>query len=192
MCGGEPAGGAPGPSSRAFRMKKALDSSAAGAIISAVSRAALCARGVPSRCWQWGRVGTDLPLTCGTPLMLPIVTQEELIAKWKRRPAFRAAYDALENELALFDELLKARLAANLTQADVAARMGTKVPGVSRLESAGGKPGHSPSIAALRKYASAAARESSSACARPDGQCAANSGSGKPAERTIFRRGSRV
>ena len=82
-------------------------------------------------------------------------THEELIAKWKRQPAFRAAYDALENEFALFDELLKARLAANLTQADVAARMGTKVPAVSRLESAGGKLGHSPSIATLRKYASA-------------------------------------
>lgn len=82
-------------------------------------------------------------------------THKQLIAKWRKDPAFRAAYDELEEEFALFDELLKARSAAKLTQSEVAKRMGTQVPAVSRLESAGGKGQHSPSISTLRKYAEA-------------------------------------
>lgn len=39
-------------------------------------------------------------------------THEAMIAKWKKDPAFKAEYDALEEEFAMFDELLKARLAA--------------------------------------------------------------------------------
>ena len=50
-----------------------------------------------------------------------------MIAKWKKEPAFKAEYDALEQEFSTFDELLKAHLAAKLTQAEVAKRMGTKV-----------------------------------------------------------------
>ena len=53
---------------------------------------------------------------------------EQMISKWKKDPAFKAEYDALEEEFAMFDELLKARQAAKLTQAEVAKRMGTKVP----------------------------------------------------------------
>lgn len=41
-------------------------------------------------------------------------------------PEVQAEYDALEEEFALFDELLEARLNARLTQAEVANRMGTK------------------------------------------------------------------
>jgi transcriptional regulator with XRE-family HTH domain len=81
-------------------------------------------------------------------------THEQMIARWKKDPVFKAEYDALEQEFALFDELLKARLAAKLTQAEVAKRMGTKVPAISRMESSGGKK-HSPSIATLKKYAAA-------------------------------------
>lgn len=82
-------------------------------------------------------------------------THEEMIAKWKKDPAFKAEYDALEEEFAIFDELLKARLAAKLTQAEVARRMGTKVPAISRMESSNGGKKHSPSIATLQKYAAA-------------------------------------
>ena len=81
-------------------------------------------------------------------------THERMIARWKKDPAFKAEYDALEQEFALFDELLKARQAAQLTQAEVAKRMGTHVPAISRMESSGGKK-HSPSIATLKKYAAA-------------------------------------
>jgi transcriptional regulator with XRE-family HTH domain len=78
-----------------------------------------------------------------------------MIARWKKDPAFKAEYDALEQEFSMFDELLKARLAAKLTQAEVAKRMGTKVPAISRMESCGGGRKHSPSIATLQKYAAA-------------------------------------
>ena len=82
-------------------------------------------------------------------------THDQLITNWRKDPAFTAEYDALEDEFALFDELLNARLAAKLTQADVAARMQTRVPAISRLESAGGRHLHSPSLTTLRKYAEA-------------------------------------
>ncbi|MGO9924451.1 MAG: helix-turn-helix transcriptional regulator [Isosphaeraceae bacterium] len=51
--------------------------------------------------------------------------------------------------------MLRARQQAGLTQAEVAARIGTKPPAVARLEAGGGSRGHSPSIATLRKYAEA-------------------------------------
>jgi hypothetical protein len=38
-----------------------------------------------------------------------VKTHDEMIGTWKTNPAFRKAYDALEDEFALFDELLKAR-----------------------------------------------------------------------------------
>ena len=72
-----------------------------------------------------------------------------------RQPAVRAEYDAQAEEFALLDEALKARRQAGLTQAAVAARMGTKTPAVARLESGGGGRRHSPSVATLRKYACA-------------------------------------
>lgn len=82
-------------------------------------------------------------------------THDEMIADWQRDPAFRTEYEALEDEFALFDELLRAREQAGLTQAEVAARMGTQAPAVARLEAGGGRGGHSPSVATLRKYARA-------------------------------------
>jgi len=61
----------------------------------------------------------------------------------------------LQEEFSLFDELLKARTFAGLTQSDVADLMGTKTPAIARLENGGGNKQHSPSISTLRKYASA-------------------------------------
>ncbi len=78
-----------------------------------------------------------------------------MVSEWKIDPSFKEEYDALEPEFALFDELLKARSRAGLTQTDVAERMGTKTPAVARLESGGGSKKHSPSISTLRKYAKA-------------------------------------
>lgn len=70
-------------------------------------------------------------------------------------PDFRAAYDALEDEFAALDALLKARKEAGLTQADVAARMGVSQPVLARIESSLGSRKHSPSLATLRRYAEA-------------------------------------
>ena len=82
-------------------------------------------------------------------------SHNDMVAEWKRDPAFKTEYDALEAEFTLFDELLKARKQAGLTQAEIAERMGTKAPAVARLESGGGSDRHSPSLGTLRRYADA-------------------------------------
>nr|WP_227875529.1 MULTISPECIES: helix-turn-helix transcriptional regulator [Paraburkholderia] len=69
--------------------------------------------------------------------------------------AFRAAYEALDEEFTALDALLTARKEAGLTQAQVAERMGTTTSVVSRLESSLASEKHSPSLATLRKYAAA-------------------------------------
>jgi predicted transcriptional regulator len=80
------------------------------------------------------------------------------VEAWKRRqmkdPAFRAAYDALEEEFALIRELLNARTRAKLSQAQVAKRMGTSQSAIARIES-----GRTPSLTTLRKYAKAVGRK---------------------------------
>src|SRR2546423_10608075 len=83
-----------------------------------------------------------------------MMTHKELVRKMLKQPEVKAEYDAQAEEFALPDELLNARRQAGLTQAEVAARMGTKTPAVARLE-AGGSRRHSPSVATLRKYAQA-------------------------------------
>src|SRR5688572_16506535 len=67
------------------------------------------------------------------------------------RPEVKREYDRIAGEFEFLDEILKARAAAGLTQADVATRIGTTQSAVARLESAVGK--HSPSIATLQRYA---------------------------------------
>ena len=84
-----------------------------------------------------------------------MLTHKELRKKLLSNPKVKAEFDALEEEFLLFDELLKARMEAGLTQAEVARRMGTKTPAVARLEAGGGNKKHSPSILTLRKYARA-------------------------------------
>jgi DNA-binding XRE family transcriptional regulator len=81
---------------------------------------------------------------------------EAFIAKALRQKGFAEAYDERSGEYALVRELLRARLGARLTQAEVARRMGTTKSAVSRLESAGS---HSPSVATLRRYAQAVGRD---------------------------------
>src|SRR5213082_136521 len=84
-----------------------------------------------------------------------MMTHKAFVRKLLKQPAVKAEYDAQADEFALLDELLKARRQAGLTQAEVAARMGTKTPAVARLEAGGGSRRHSPSVSTLRKYAQA-------------------------------------
>jgi DNA-binding XRE family transcriptional regulator len=77
---------------------------------------------------------------------------DDFLAKARQRPGFEEAYQSLELEYARANEMLKARAKAGLTQDAVAERMGTTKSAISRLESAGR---HTPSIATLKKYASA-------------------------------------
>ena len=71
------------------------------------------------------------------------------------RPGVRAEYEALGPEFALLRQMLGARTKAGLSQADVAARMGTQAPAVTRLESSLSSGKHSPSIDTLKRYAEA-------------------------------------
>lgn len=70
-------------------------------------------------------------------------------------PKFRAAWESLEDEFAALDILLAARSQAGLTQEQVAVRMGVSQPALARVESSLSSRKHSPSLATLRKYASA-------------------------------------
>ena len=69
------------------------------------------------------------------------------------RPEVRREYEGLREEFEILDEILKARAEAGVTQAELAARIGTTQSAVARLETAMGK--HSPSIGTLKRYASA-------------------------------------
>ncbi len=83
-------------------------------------------------------------------------THDEMVARWMTDPAFKAEYDALDEEYQFLREMLHARKRAGLTQEDVAERMGTKAPAVARLEASGAYyDKHSPSVGTLRKYARA-------------------------------------
>lgn len=66
-------------------------------------------------------------------------------------PAYRDAYDTLDEEFALVNALIQARTRAHLSQAQVASRMGTTESAISRLESGRVKP----STRTLERYARA-------------------------------------
>ena len=83
--------------------------------------------------------------------MTKTIPFELLANEWRKDPAFMAEYDALEEEFALAGALIRARAAADMSQHDIAAHMGTSQPAVARLE--GGKS--NPSLATLRRYAAA-------------------------------------
>jgi DNA-binding XRE family transcriptional regulator len=75
--------------------------------------------------------------------------------KMLKDPAVKKEYDALEEEFALARELIGARAKANLTQNQVARRMGTSQSAVARMESGRGLP----STTSLIKYARAVGRK---------------------------------
>jgi predicted transcriptional regulator len=70
------------------------------------------------------------------------------------KPAVKAEYNALKEEFALIEEMIKARYKACKTQEDVAKQMGTTTSVIGRLEGGGAKR-HSPSVATLKRYAEA-------------------------------------
>lgn len=87
-------------------------------------------------------------------------THNEMVERWMNDPEIRAEVERLEREeMPLLDAVLSARREAGLSQAQIAERMGTSVPAVSRLEKAmvSGKP--SPTLATLRKYAAAIGKQ---------------------------------
>jgi transcriptional regulator with XRE-family HTH domain len=83
------------------------------------------------------------------------MSHSELREKALKKKGVKTAYDAMEPEFTLLRELLRARQKAGLSQAEIAEKMGTKAPAVTRLESSLTSGKHSPSISTLKKYAEA-------------------------------------
>lgn len=83
------------------------------------------------------------------------LSNKEFIKKAMKNPKLKAEYDALAPEFELLEKMLQAREAAGLTQAQIAKKMHTTTSVVGRLETAGGKKQHSPSLRTLEKYAAA-------------------------------------
>lgn len=84
-----------------------------------------------------------------------MMSHSQLKEKALKNKAVKDEYDTLKPEFDLLREMLKARTDAGLSQAEVAERMGTKPPSITRLESSLTNGRHSPSIATLKKYADA-------------------------------------
>lgn len=72
-----------------------------------------------------------------TRKMIPV---EESFARWRKDPAYRRAYDAIEEEFALAVAVIRVRAAAGLTQEQLAERMHTTQAVIARLESGRVKP----------------------------------------------------
>ena len=75
----------------------------------------------------------------------------DLKARLMQDREFRSAYAEAEGEYKVITAMILARVAAGMTQAEVAKRAGTTQSAIARLE--GGRV--SPSVETLRKYAAA-------------------------------------
>lgn len=80
-----------------------------------------------------------------------MISLEEAEKQWFQNPKFVQEYEALEEEFALADALIRARGAAEMTQQDVAEAMGTTQAAIARLES--GR--NMPSTRTLQRFATA-------------------------------------
>lgn len=83
--------------------------------------------------------------------MKKFIPLSKLSDEWFKNPEFVREYDALEGEFALATALIKARADADLTQEEIAKRMGTTQSAIARLESGRSRP----STATLAKFAKA-------------------------------------
>ena len=90
---------------------------------------------------------------------------KELKKRFMEDPGFREEYVRVDEEYALIEALVRARTAANLTQTEVARRLGTTQSAAARLE--GGRV--SPSFATLRRYAEATGTRLTVDLVRADG-----------------------
>lgn len=82
---------------------------------------------------------------------MTMTSARALHRKWMKNPAYKAEFEALNEEFALVGALIEARDRAGLTQAQLAARMKTTQAAIARLES--GRV--LPSTRTLQKFAKA-------------------------------------
>ena len=82
---------------------------------------------------------------------LKIVEWKKIEKNWLKDPKFRDAWKDVEPEYQLARQIIRARLKRGLTQAQLAEKIGTKQPVISRLEGAQA----SPSLRLLKRVAEA-------------------------------------
>jgi ribosome-binding protein aMBF1 (putative translation factor) len=101
-----------------------------------------------NRARRTGFVTAIVRIWKGNHMTIPF---EKVKARLLANPKVKAEYDALAPEFEIAAELLRARLRAGLSQAELAARMGTGQSTIARLES-----GQTlPSTKTLLRYAEA-------------------------------------
>ena len=79
-------------------------------------------------------------------------TLKEYITEQMKNPEFKKAWHDLDTEYELFESMIKAREKAGLSQTELAKRIGTKQPALSRLEKGGFKKA---TVETLKKIADA-------------------------------------
>lgn len=79
-------------------------------------------------------------------------TLDEHIAEHMEVPEFKEAWHNLDSEFEMLESMIKAREKAGLTQAELAKKIGTKQPALSRLERGAFK---NATVETLRKIADA-------------------------------------
>lgn len=75
----------------------------------------------------------------------------KVFTEWRKDPEYVREYEALEEEFALASAIIGARAHADLTQEELAERMGTSQSAIARLESGRSRP----STTTLAKLAAA-------------------------------------
>ena len=76
-------------------------------------------------------------------------TLNEFITEQLKNPEFAREYEALDEEYEIARQIIRARMKANLTQKELADKIGTQQSNVSRIE----KGNSNPSIATLKRIA---------------------------------------
>ena len=79
----------------------------------------------------------------------------ELKKQLMKNPEVRREYEKVDVEYTLIEEMIRARMKAHLSQAELAIKIGTTQSAIARLES--GRV--SPSLTTLRRYAEATGRQ---------------------------------
>ena len=75
------------------------------------------------------------------------VSFSDVKKEWLKNPKFKKAYDDLEPEYAIIRAILKKRIESNMSQKDLARKLGTKQSAISRLESGN----YNPTLSFLKK-----------------------------------------
>lgn len=80
-----------------------------------------------------------------------MTTLEQLKKRAFQNPKVKQYYDELGPEFAVIESVIRKRLTKNMTQAQLARKIGTKQSAIARLESGG----YNPSLEMLQKVAKA-------------------------------------